>query len=105
LTFLNGSTANIKWSFDSDISTVFYRAWYFKSSDGSFNAIRIASIFYNGKPEMVLTGLCGVTIIKPATLILKNVNQSYSGTYSFRIILETSSLATSDVFIFIASKF
>jgi hypothetical protein len=104
LIFLPGSTVNITWSFSNNISTVLSRAWYFTSSDGSFSAKRLAIITKNEEPKIDESGLSGVTIVKPATLILKNVNQSYDGTYQF-FLLALRNSGTFDVRVFIASKF
>jgi hypothetical protein len=104
LIFLPGSTVNITWSFSNSISTVLSRAWYFTSSDGSFSAKRLAIITKDDEPKIDESGLSGVIIVKPATLILKNVNQSYDGTYQF-FLLALRNSGTFDVRVFIASKF
>ena len=104
LTFLNGSTANITWSFDDKISTVSYRAWHFTSGDGSIVGKRLGRIIDNDKPEIDKdSGLLGVKIIRPASLILENVNQTYSGTYRFDLSAGVG--GKSEVVVFIASKF
>ena len=100
---LPGSTVNITWSFNDDVSQVFSRAWFFTSSDRSFVNKRLASIFDNGDPRIANSGLSGVTIIKPATLLLKNVNQTYDGTYRFDLSGPVG--GRSEVVVFIASKF
>jgi hypothetical protein len=82
---------------------VISRAWYFTSSDGSFNAKRLALIVLDQEPQIEKSGLSGVTIVKPATLILKNVNATYNGTYRFS--LGSSTTGNSVVVVFIASKF
>ena len=102
LTFLNGSNANITWSFKDDISKVDSRVWRFTSSDGSFNSERLARIIDDEEPRIDESGLSGVSIVKPATLILKNVNQTYNGTYRFALGAVNS--GDSDVVVFIASK-
>ena len=102
MTFLNGSNANITWSFNDDISTLVTRIWYFTSSDGSFNAERLARISDNEEPRIYESGLSWVTIVKPATLVLKNVNQTYNGTYRFSLTAHTN--GDSSVVVFIASK-
>ena len=83
MTVLPGSTVNIAWSFNVDISQVLFRAWRFTSSDGKFVGKHLASIIHHGQPQIEDSGLSGVSIIKPATLLLKNVNQTYDGTYRF----------------------
>ena len=104
LIFVPGLTANITWSFDDKISTVSFRAWFFTSSDGSINAKRLGRI--NDEDKLRIdgnSGLSGVKIIKPATLILENVNQTYSGTYQFDLTAPVG--GRSKVIVFIASKF
>ena len=103
LIFLNGSTANITWSFDDEISTVFYRGWQFTSSDDSIHGRRLGKISDNDEPEIDEdSGLSGVTIIRPATLILENVNLTYNGTYRFDLSARVG--GQSEVVVFIASK-
>lgn len=88
------------WTFDDEISTVIGRIWTFSSSDGSLFGRRIASISNNEDPVITpKSGLSGVSIEKPATLILKNVNKTYSGTYRFALLG-----ASSNVVVTIASK-
>ena len=104
LYFLNGSTANITWSFDDKVSTVSFRAWFFTSSDGSIVGKRLGRI--NDEDKLRIdgnSGLSGVKIIKPATLILENVNQTYNGTYVFDLTAPNG--GRSKVVVFIASKF
>ena len=81
---LPGSTVNITWSFNDALSDVVYREWRFTSSDGPFVNKRLARIVRDGQPQIEDIGLSssGVSIIKPATLLLKNVNQTYDGIYT-----------------------
>ena len=104
ITVLPGSTVNITWSFNDDVSQVSARGWYFTSSNSSINWKRLASIIDDGKPRIDNSGLSGVSIIKPATLLLKNVNQTYDGTYRF-VFSAIANFGTSDVVVFIAGKF
>ena len=104
MTVLPGSTVNITWSFNDDVSQVLFRAWYFTSSDGSFFDKRLARIFDDGQPQIDNSGLSGVSIVKPATLLLKNVNQTYDGTYQFDLSAPGSS-EPFQVVVIIASKF
>ena len=104
MTFLPGSTVNITWSFSNDLSQVIYRVWYFTSSDGSFVDERLARIIDDENPQIFNSGLSGVSIVKPATLLLKNVNQTYDGTYQFQLSAPGSGSAF-EVVVFIASKF
>jgi hypothetical protein len=99
--FLPGRTAKIKWEFDDAISSLTLRYWTFTSSDGSPTE-SLASIFQNGSNN-IRTRLFEVDIERPATLVLKNVNQSYNGVYQFA--LTSSRTFTSDVTVSIASKF
>ena len=102
LFFFPGSTVNITWKFDDDVSSLFVRAWYFKRGGGSSE--RLASIVDDNDPKIQRSSLSGVKIIKPATLILKNVNESYNGVYRFE--LSGSGLAVSiGVRVYIASMF
>ena len=95
---------NIKWSFNDDVSKVVSRAWYFTSSDGSFVNERLARIIDDENPQIFNSGLPGVSIVKPATLLLKNVNQTYDGTYQFQLSAPGGG-SPFEVVVFIASKF
>ena len=99
-----GSTVNITWSFKNDSSQVIARGWYFTRSDSSINWKLLASIFRDGQPEIENSGLSGISLVKPSTLLLENVNQTYDGTYRFVLSAHVGS-GTSDVVVFVASKF
>ena len=93
---------NITWLFDDDLTKVAFRAWYFTSSDGSFNGERLGQIISDGNLQPFPIGLSGVSIKKPATLLLKNVNQTYDGTYRFELSGPVG--GRSEVAVYIASK-
>ena len=101
-TFLSGSTGNLTWIFDDEISTLVLRAWYFTRVGGSTQEL-LATIHDDNVPKIRPSDLSGVEIVKPATLVLRHVNQSYDGKYRFRII--GSSNQDVDIRVFIASKF
>ena len=105
MTVLPGENVTITWSFRDDVARLVSRAWYFTSSDGSFaNNKLLASIFRDGQPQIDSSGLSGVSIVKPATLRLKNVNQTYDGTYRFELSGPGGG-GSSKVVVYIASKF
>ena len=100
--FLPGSTGKLTWTFDDDVSTLFLRSWFFTRSGGSTTE-RLARIVDDDDPKILQSSLSGVEIVKPATMLLKNVNQSYNGVYQFQ--LDGSNLAVSiGVRVYIASK-
>ena len=82
-TFLPGSTGNLTWIFDDEISTLDTRCWYFIPSGGSSE--QLARIFDDDNPEIRQSSLPRVEIVKPGTLLLKNVNQNYNGIYTFSL--------------------
>ena len=97
---------NITWSFNDALSDVVYWEWRFTSSDGPFVNKRLARIVHDGQPQIedISLSISGVSKIKPATLLLKNVNQTYDGIYRFGLTGPAGD-SSSDVVIFIASKF
>ena len=107
LIFLPGSTGNITWKFDDDLSKILFRYWSFTSSEGStrrtFFVLMLAG---NRSQQKICKGvLPKFDIIKPATLVLYNLNQSYDGTYRFRLSLyDPVRDFTSEVRVFIARK-
>ncbi len=103
LTFLPGSTRNITWAFDDDPRTVTNWQWYFTSSvDFAVKLIAQNNIF---GPRALKEFLPGLDLILPATLKLTNVNQSYDGAYLFSLKIGTKPEVTSNVIVYIASKF
>ena len=82
-TFLKGENVKLNWTYTSK-QAVRHRAWYFTSSDGKFHEKLLARIFNDGNARLI-TREFDIEIIKPATLILKNVNRTYNGTYMFSI--------------------
>ena len=102
LNFLPGSSVNITWDFDDEISQVASRSWSFTSSDG-LRSGALGVIVFNSQPQIRKNVLPGVDIMKPATLVLNNVDYSFDGTYTFTITAVESD--TSNVIVFIASKF
>lgn len=61
--------------------------------------MQLARIIHDG-PSQIRTKLYEVAIEKPATLVLKNVNGSYDGTYQFTLV--TFHIDISEVVVFIA---
>ena len=102
LTFLPGSSRNITWDFDDEISKVVTRSWTFTSS-GGLRSGTLGVIVFNSQPQIRKNVLPRVNIMKPATLVLNNVDYSFDGTYTFTITAVGSD--TSNVIVFIASKF
>jgi hypothetical protein len=104
VTFIPGSTGNITWKVDDDISDLLNRAWRFTRRGGSKEEL-LATIA-DDDPRKIRSSLLGVEIEKPATLLLKNVNQSYNGEYKFSLTTKSASVPeTIGVNVFIASKF
>ena len=86
LTYLPGSTAKLQWTYNCNAFChrryVFRRWWYFTSSDGGQRE-RLATIYDDDEPHIHNSSLPEVAVEKPATLILKNVDLRYNGTYQF----------------------
>ena len=102
--FAPGSNARIQWTFSTTKKNQLKtRTWYFTSTDGTFNEDPIAEIHGIKKPRIFNSGLTGVSVEGNATLVLKNVNQSYDGTYLF-ILTAGPSTGRSPVIVIIAGK-
>ena len=101
--FSNESIAKIDWSLERSLSTtsISFRSWSFRSNGGG-NAELLARIFGDG-PSEIVTKLYEVAIEKPATMVLKNVNGSYNGTYQFTLVASHTNI--SEVVVFIAGTF
>ena len=103
LTFPPGSSRNITWTFD-DAKTA-SRTWSFTSSGGSGSGL-LGAIISDLDPQLSTdVVLPEVNIIKPGTLALSNVDQNYNGTYTFLLNVNGKADDSSDVIVFIASKF
>ena len=108
LTFLPGSTAKLQWTYNcSEFCDLYWRYkyrrlfWYFTSSDGG-QTERLARTYRDDKFRIYNSSLPEVTVEKPATLILKNVDLRYNGTYLFTIRRPLFSRA--EILVFIAGK-
>lgn len=103
LTFLKGSTGRIEVCDMSytGMRYVQYRAWYFTSSEGHFNRKLIGEI-YRERAATIEIHEVEFDLEKPGTLIIKNPNSTYNGTYIFELY---PGALLSEVFVFIAGKF
>ncbi|XP_046858300.1 uncharacterized protein LOC124451720 [Xenia sp. Carnegie-2017] len=104
--FLPGSSHNITWTLNK-IGNFLFRSWTFRTFDTPSSAAQvIVRIIDDKKPHYrtsVLKSLgLDVEVFKPATLMLKNVTQSYIGVYKFSI--HAPDPFGSSVEVFIASK-
>ena len=97
-TFTPGSTEKLVWLFEDDRKSFGYRLWSFTPSDGQ-PLVRLAKFNGDGKDEILATSY-DVAVEKPATLVLKNVNLTYNGTYR----LSLPPYTPSDVFVYIAVR-
>ena len=79
------------------------RSWFFTRSSRS-TAEQLARIIHDDNPEIRQSSLFGVEIVKPATLLLRNVNQSYDGVYQFQLF-GSGPVTIAGVRVFIASTF
>ena len=100
VTFIPESTGKVVWSFTDTINRVSTRIWSFYPSDGQ-SRVDLARIIGHGDAEKFTTSY-EVAIEKPATLVLKNVNLTYNGTYEFS--LSPGGSAASVVVVYIAVK-
>lgn len=103
MVILPGSNARITWTFDDDISKVDSRSWFFTSSNDSAKRT-LAVILLTAAPVLFHESLPEFNIIPPGTLVLRNVNESYDGTYEFELNVNGQPVDTSTVGVFIASK-
>jgi hypothetical protein len=103
LTFLKEPTVKIKWSLDPVLSTNISRSWSFKSrASGKDETLGEVS---RAGDITIVTRLYEVDIEKPATLVLKNVDERYNGEYKFTLYPGLPGPSISEVVVFIAGKF
>ena len=97
---LPGKNVTVAWKIDVNISVINIRQWTFLPKGNFF-----ADIFFNLGVNKYLQNSPGpFTIEKPSTLILKNVNIEYNGTYRFKITDRNGITTSSDVAVFVAGK-
>ena len=101
LTITSGSNARIVWTFDDAIQSFTRRYWSFTSRDGRL--ITFAYVIGDGD-VIILSSLFDFGVEKPATLILKNVNETYNGTYKFALV-PSNGVGEDEVIVFIAGEF
>ncbi|CAB4045079.1 Hypothetical predicted protein, partial [Paramuricea clavata] len=100
LTFLKQPIVKIKWSLDPVLSTNINRSWSFKSRASGKDEI-LGEVSRTGDITIV-TRLYEIDIEKPATLVLKNIDERYSGAYKFTLYPGLPGPSISEVVVFIA---
>lgn len=98
---VQGKDFTIKWKFSDPVSDGMIRQWYFKNASTSFSLCRIRDDddnldFKTDKLEFEIT--------KPASLVLKNVDLHYNGTYTFALLPASGGTFISTVLVFVAGK-
>ena len=101
MTISSGSTARILWTFDDNIQSFTRRYWSFTPRNSTWTVL--AYITGNG-PVVPLTSLYDFEVQKPATLILKNVNETYNGAHKFALVPSTG-LGEHEVTVFVQVNF
>ena len=91
------------WSLDPILSTNISRSWSFKPRGSGKDEI-LGKVSRTGDIT-IITSLYEVDIEKPATLVLKNVDERYNGAYKFTLYPGLPGPGISEVEVFIASKF
>jgi hypothetical protein len=105
LTILPGFNKNITWNYTADPPNFAGRSWFFTSTDGSHSAALLAQITAAFGLQVVKNVLPRIAITEPSTLSLNNVSQSYDGTYQFNLKIGARQEVSSNVRVYIASKF
>ncbi|XP_028399310.1 limbic system-associated membrane protein-like [Dendronephthya gigantea] len=96
----DGLPKEIKWTYNGTAHRV---SWIFTRRNTTGKRT-IAFIFRSGEIKIFNQTLPGASVIKPATLIFKKVDESFNGKYEFELILVDGTFITSYVNIFIAEK-
>ncbi len=90
------------WSYDDVIHVFTRRTWSYVYSNSRTPKVLA---FLDGENDLkIQPTLFEVAVEKPATLVLKNVNETYNGKYQFSLS-PSNGVTTSDVVVFIAGKF
>lgn len=99
---LPGQNVTIKWNFDQDLNDLLIRTWRLITATKDEALARIVS---DGPVTKVPNSLPEFDILKPSTLVLINVDESYNGTYQFQLVPVIGQQETSFVTFSIAGKF
>ncbi len=99
---LPGQNVTLAWKIDINISDISYRSWTFipKGMRNIFAGIVLDLDVF----EYAQNSPGPFIIKKPSSLILKNVNIQYNGTYRFRIYVH-GVYHSSNVHVFVAGKY
>jgi hypothetical protein len=97
-----GSTIRISWTFDDDIYDILLRQWIFTSNNVSEE--QLAGIFLDDGPYILNSSLPEVFIEKPFTLVLRNIDYHYNGTYKFILARASNLTESAEVVLFISGK-
>ena len=98
---LPGQNVTLAWKIHINISDVQVRSWRFLPKGNSFADI----VLDQEVIEKVQYAPGPFIIKKPSTLILKNINIQYNGTYRLGIFVHGVSFYTSYVHVFVAGKY
>ena len=78
-----------------------FRVWSFRRYGDKTEDLAV--IHTDRSPIIVNSSLPGIEVVKPATLVLKNVDLRYNGTYQFTVV-GISSGSESYVHLFVVGK-
>ncbi|XP_046857382.1 uncharacterized protein LOC124450780 [Xenia sp. Carnegie-2017] len=96
LVFAPGEDGRIVWTYSGDINQIFFQGLTFTGASTSLVVVSRGKVV-----DRVSNGL-DFQFVLPLTLILKNVNQTYNGTYTMEVSLASGTLPPSPVHVFIA---
>ena len=95
------------WTYNFGSATVNLVEWRFSKTGkpSSFNLL--AALIPSGEPIVLNDTFSGISVIKPATLVLQNVNLDHNGTYRISLNLfgpGVTSPQTSDILVIVLGK-
>ena len=97
---LPGSDVEIKWTFDDDLDKLIVRVWNYATKNEE-----LASIIRKGSVQETNSTLStGAEFNEKGTMVLRNVDDSYNGTYYFQVLVTGSTGDISYVDVFVAGR-
>ena len=106
LTFIsNGTDVTLPWTYNFGSATVLSVQWQFSKTGESGSFKVLAALPSAGEPIIRNDTFSGISVIRPATLVLQNVNLDYNGTYRISInVFGLTGLQTSDILVIVLGK-
>ena len=108
LTFISeGTDVTLPWTYNFGSALVTLVDWRFSKTGNPGSFKQLAALPATGEPIILNDTFSGISVIRPATLVLQNVNLDHNGTYRISFNLfgpGVTSPQTTDIFVIVLGK-